>query len=90
MRLRTGVLPRDLKHFPPTTRSKLNREDLKELAWTILAPLFMVLIVVWFFILATVTVPEPTAPEPLTRKGNDTHAGAHPDTGINREDAHEP
>jgi len=90
MRLRTGVLPRDLKHFPPTPRSKLNREDLKELAWTILAPLFMVVIAVWFFILATVAAPEPTAPEPVPRKGGGKHAGAHPDTGINREGAHEP
>jgi hypothetical protein len=68
----------------------MNREDLKELAWTILAPLFMVLIVVWFFILATVAAPEPTVPEPVARKGGGTPAGAHPDTGSGREGAHEP
>jgi len=90
MRLRTGVLPRDLKHFPPTPRSKLNREDLKELAWTILAPLFMVVIAVWFFILATVAAPEPRPRKPVTWNESGTHAGAHPDTGINREGAHEP
>ena len=90
MRLRTGVLPRDLKHFSPTSRSKLNREDLKELAWTILAPLFMALIAVWFFILATVATPEPKATESVIQKGDRTPAGAHPDTGIDREGAHEP
>ena len=90
MRLRTGILPRDLKHFPPTSRSKLNREDLKELAWTILAPLFMVVIAVWFFILATVAAPEPTAPEPMIQRGDGTPAGSHPDPVINREGAHEP
>ena len=90
MRLRTGVLPRDLKHVTPIPRTKLNREDLKELAWTIIAPLFMALLMVCFFILATVTAPESTAPEPVTQEGNGMPVGAHPDTGSTREGAHEP
>ncbi len=74
MRLRTGVLPRDCKHL---SRSKLNSEDLKELARTILAAAVMV-IAVCFCFLAAVTAPEPTAQEAVTQKGGYEHVGTHP------------
>ena len=74
MRLRTGVLPRDYKHL---SRSKLNSEDLKELARTILAAVFMVIAVCVCF-LAAATAPEPTAQEAATQKGGYGHAGTHP------------
>ena len=74
MRHRSGVLPRDLKHL---FKSKINREDLKELARTILAACFM-LIAVCFCFLAAATAPEPDAPETVARKGGGTHAGSHP------------
>ena len=74
MRHRTGVLSTDLKHH---TKSKMNSEDLKELARTILAALFMV-IAVCFCFLAAATAPEPDAPETVARKGGGKHAGSHP------------
>ena len=74
MRHRTGVLPTDLKHH---AKSKMNSEDLKELARTILAALFMV-IAVCFCFLAAATAPEPDAPETVAQKGGGTHAGSHP------------
>ncbi len=74
MRHRTGVLPTDLKHH---SKSKMNSEDLKELARTILASLFMV-IAVCFCFLAAATAPELDAPETVARKGGGKHAGSHP------------
>jgi len=74
MRPRTGVLPSDLKHH---SKSKMNSEDLKELARTILAALFMV-IAVCFCFLAAATAPEPDAPETVARKGGSNNAGSHP------------
>lgn len=74
MRHQTGVLLTDLKHH---SKSKMNSEDLKELARTILAAFFMV-IAVCFCFLAAATAPEPDAPEPVARKGGGKHAGSHP------------
>ena len=74
MRHRTGVLPKDNKHF---FRSKMNSEDLKELARTILAAVIMV-IAVCFCFLAAATAPEPDAPETVARKGGGKHADSHP------------
>ena len=74
MRHRTGVLSTDLKHH---TKSKMNSEDLKELARTILAALFMV-IAICFCFLAAATAPEPNAPETVAWKGGGKHAGSHP------------
>ncbi len=74
MRPRTGILPRDYKHL---SRSKLNSEDLKELARTILAAVVMV-IAVCFCFLAAAIAPEPTARETATQKGGSEHAGTHP------------
>ena len=65
MRHRTGVLPKDFKHL---SRSKMNSEDLKELARTILAAVVMV-IAICFCFLAVATAPEPQAQEPVTRVG---------------------
>ncbi|HEY6874183.1 MAG TPA: hypothetical protein VI298_15770 [Geobacteraceae bacterium] len=73
MRLRTGVLPKDYKHL---SRSKLNSEDLKELARTILAAVVMV-IAVCFCFLAAATAPEPKAQEAVTRKGGGQLVGTH-------------
>ena len=73
MRHRTGVLPTDLKHH---AKSKMNSEDLKELARTILAALFMV-IAVCFCFLAAATAPEPDAPEPVAEKGGGKHVGSN-------------
>jgi hypothetical protein len=74
MKLRTGVLPRDLKHH---SRSKMNSEDLKELARTIVAAVVMVVLVGICF-LATATAPEPNAPASVARKGGGQLAGSHP------------
>lgn len=74
MRLRTGVLPRDLKKL---SRSKMNSEDLKELARTILTGIGM-MITVCFCFLAAATAPEPKAREAATQKGGNEHAGTHP------------
>jgi len=74
MRLRTGVLPIDLKNF---SKPKMNSEDLKELARTILAALFMV-IAVCFCFLAAAMAPEPDASEPVSWKGGGKHVGSHP------------
>jgi hypothetical protein len=75
MKHRTGVLPKDFKHL---SRSKMNSEDLKELARTILAALVVVIAVCLCF-LAAVTTPEPTkAQEAVTRKGGGQLAGPHP------------
>jgi len=74
MRLRTGVLPIDLKNF---SKPKMNSEDLKELARTILAALFMV-IAVCFCFLAAAMAPEPGASEPVVWKGGGKHVGSHP------------
>lgn len=73
MKQRTGILPKDLKHF---SRSKMNSEDIKELARTILAALIL-MVVVFLGLLAVATVPEPNAPEPAARKGGDRLAGSH-------------
>jgi hypothetical protein len=70
----TGVLPCDLKI---NSRPKMNKENLKELARTILAALFMV-ITVYFCFLAAATAPEPDAPEPVARNEGGAHAGFHP------------
>ena len=74
MRLRTGVLPKDFKNL---SRMKMNSEDLKELARTILAAIVMVIIVCFCFLAAT-TAPEPQAQEPVTQKGGGQLAGSHP------------
>ena len=73
MRLRTGFLPR---YYTCLSRSKLNREDLKELARTILAAVVAVILIGVCF-LAAATVPEPRAREAVTQKGG-LHAGSHP------------
>ena len=72
----TGVLPCDLKI---NSRPRMNRENLKELARTILAALFMV-IVVYFCFLAAATPPEPDAQEPVARNEAGAHTGFHPVT----------
>ena len=74
MRLRTGVLPKDFKNL---SRMKMNSEDLKELARTILAAIVMVIIVCFCFLAAT-TAPKPQAQEPVTQKGGGQLAGSHP------------
>ena len=74
MRLRTGILPRDFKHL---SRSKLNSEDLKELARTILAAVVMVVLVGICF-LAAATAPEPSAPTSAARKGGGQLVSSHP------------
>lgn len=76
MRQRTGVLPNDFKNL---SRMKMNSEDLKELARTILAAVVMV-IAVCFCFLAAATAPEPQAQEPVTRKGGGRLVGSHPVT----------
>jgi len=76
MRHRTGVLPKDFKHL---SRSKMNSEDLKELARTILAAV-VVVVLVGICILAAATAPEPQAQEPVTRKGGGQLVGSHPVT----------
>lgn len=63
MRLRTGVLPKDFKNL---SRMKMNSEDLKELARTILAAVVMV-IAICFCFLAAATAPEPQAQEPVAQ-----------------------
>ena len=73
MRHRTGVLPRDLKHH---SKSKMNSEDLKELARTILAALFT-LIAICFCFLAAAMAPEPGASDPVAGKGGSQHVGSH-------------
>jgi len=75
MRPRTGVLPNDFKNL---SRMKMNSENLKELARTILAAVVM-LIAVCLCFLAAVTTPEPTkTQEPVTRKGGGWLDGSHP------------
>ncbi len=74
MRHRTGVLPKDCKHL---IQSKMNSEDLKELARTILAAIVM-LIAVCLCFLAAVTTPEPTKTQvPVTQKGGGWLDGSH-------------
>lgn len=74
MKHRTGILPKDYKHL---SQSKMNREDLKELARTILAAIVMV-ITVSICLLAAATAPEPQAQEPVTRKGGGQLVSSHP------------
>ena len=74
MRPRTGVLPNDFKNL---SRMKMNSENLKELARTILAAIVM-LIAVSLCFLAAVTTPEPTTvQDPVTRKGGGWLDGSH-------------
>lgn len=74
MKTRTGVLPKDCKHLP---RSKMNSEDLKELLWTILAAVVMVISVSFCFLAAS-AAPEPEAQEAVILKGGHGHAGSYP------------
>ena len=74
MRQRPGVLPKDFKNL---SLSKMNSEDLKELARTVLAAVVMVVLVGICF-LAAATAPEPKAPGAVTRKGGGQLAGSHP------------
>ena len=73
MRHRTGILPKDFKNF---SRSKMNREDLKELARTILATIVLMAIVFLGLLLAA-TAPEPKAQEPATLKGGGQLVSSH-------------
>lgn len=54
----------------------MDKEDLKELARTILTAIFT-LIVICFCFLAAATVPEPDAPEPVAEKGGGKHVGSN-------------
>jgi len=75
MKHRTGVQPKDCKHL---IQPKINSENLKELARTILAAVVMPIAVCLCF-LAAATTPEPTkAQEPVTRKGGGWLDGSHP------------
>ena len=74
MRHRTGILPKDFKHY---SRPKISREDLKELARTILSAIFTA-IMLGLCILAAATVQEPQAQEPVTRKGGGQIVSSHP------------
>lgn len=74
MRHRTGILPRDFKNF---SRSKMNSEDLKELARTILATIVLMAIVFLGLLLAA-TAPEPDAQERPTLKGGGQLVSSHP------------
>ncbi|MDD2732677.1 MAG: hypothetical protein PHF56_01950 [Desulfuromonadaceae bacterium] len=74
MKKRTGVLPRDLKHH---STSKMDKEDLKELARTILTAIFMV-IAVCFCFLAAAMAPEPNASNLVAEKGGGKHVSSHP------------
>ena len=73
MKHRTGVLPRDLKHH---STSKMDKEDLKELARTILTAIFT-LIAICFCFLAAAMAPEPGASDPVVEKGGGQHVGSH-------------
>ena len=73
MKHRTGGLPQDLKHH---STSKMNKEDLKELARTILTAIFT-LIAICFCFLAAAMAPEPGASEPVAEKGGGQHVGSH-------------
>lgn len=74
MKPRTGVLPKDYKHL---FRSKMNSEELKELLWTILAAVVMVISVSFCFLAAS-AAPEPEAQEAVILKGGHRHADSYP------------
>jgi hypothetical protein len=76
MKHRTGILPKDYKQL---SKMKMNSEDLKELARTILAAVVMV-IAISFCFLAAATAPEPKAREQATEKGGGWLAGPQPVT----------
>ncbi len=73
MKHRTGVLPNDCKHL---IQPKINSEDLKELARTILAAIVMLIAVCLCFLVAA-TTPGPNVHEPVAQKGGDKHDGSH-------------
>ena len=74
MKIRPGVLPKDFKHY---SRSKLDREDLKELVRTILSAIFMVM-ALGLCLFAAATVPEPQSLEQVTRKGGGQIVSSYP------------
>ena len=75
MRHKTGILPRDLKQYPPSPLP--SGETIRELAWTILVPLFLAVCVLGIGILSAASNPEQSNPMP--RKGGGTNVTAHPD-----------
>ena len=65
MRHRKGILPGEFKQLPQT---KMNREEFKEMGWTILA--FIVMVAALFTCFLATAVPRPQAREAVGKGGD--------------------